>query len=92
MYYPGKSIQTDGVKAFSTTSFGFGQKSTQVIGVHSNYLFAALDEVAYEEYKAKAHARQQREYRQWHSMMISNSIFQAKEKRPYMPEHEKRTS
>ena len=91
MHYPGKSIQTDGVKAFTTTSFGFGQKSAQVIGVHSNYLFAALDEVTYEEYKAKAHARQQRAYRQWHSRMISNSIFQAKEKPPYTPEHETRT-
>ena len=38
IHYPGKSIQRDGVKAFSTTSFGFGQKSAQIIGVHSRYL------------------------------------------------------
>ncbi|KAG4218819.1 Fatty acid synthase subunit alpha, partial [Phytophthora cactorum] len=32
--YPSRSLQTDGVKAFSLTSFGFGQKGAQVIGVH----------------------------------------------------------
>ena len=91
MHYPGKSIQTDGVKAFSTTSFGFGQKSAQVIGVNARYLFASLGEAVYDEYKTKAHARQQRAYRAWHSRMISNTIFRAKDKPPYTPEHETQT-
>ena len=91
IHYPGKSIQTAGIKAFSATSFGFGQKSAQVIGVHAKYLFATLDEAAYNEYKAKAHARQQRAYREWHGRVISNSVFQAKEKPPYTPEHETQT-
>ena len=91
MHYPGKSVQTDGVKAFSATSFGFGQKSAQVVGVHARYLFASLDEDTYESYKAKAQARQQVAYREWHSRMISNSIFQAKAKPPYNPEVETQT-
>ncbi|RAL60288.1 hypothetical protein DID88_000066 [Monilinia fructigena] len=32
--YPSRSIQTDGIKAFSVTSFGFGQKGAQAIGIH----------------------------------------------------------
>ena len=91
MHYPGKSIQTNGVKAFTATSFGFGQKSAQVIGVHAKYLFATLDEATYDEYKTKTLLRQRRAYRQWHSRMISNSIFKAKDKPPYKPEHESST-
>ena len=91
LHYPGRSIRTEGVKAFSTTSFGFGQKSAQVVGVHPKYLFATLDETSYEEYKAKAFARQQKAYKEWHGRIISNSIFQAKSKPPYAPEHETQT-
>lgn len=32
--YPNRSIQTKGLKAFSVTSFGFGQKGAQAIVVH----------------------------------------------------------
>lgn len=36
--------KAEGVKAFSVTSFGFGQKGAQTIGVHAKYLFATLSE------------------------------------------------
>ena len=91
MHYPGRSIQTDGIKAFSATSFGFGQKSAQVIGVHPRYLFATLDEASYETYKSKAQTRQQQTHRHFSRRMITNSIFQAKEKPPYVPALETRT-
>ncbi|KAK2834912.1 hypothetical protein FQN49_006790 [Arthroderma sp. PD_2] len=81
--YPSRSLQTDGIKAFSVTSFGFGQKGTQAIGIHPKYLFATLDEARYSAYKTKVEARQKRAYRYFHNGMINNTLFVAKDKSPY---------
>jgi len=81
--YPSRSIQTDGVKAFSVTSFGFGQKGAQAIGIHPKYLFAALDQAQYQTYKQKVQARQKRAYRYFHNGMITNTMFVAKTHSPY---------
>ncbi|CAI7661353.1 unnamed protein product [Penicillium pancosmium] len=81
--YPSRSIQTDGVKAFSVTSFGFGQKGAQVIGIHPKYLYATLDAAQYATYKSKVEARQKKAYRYFHNGLINNSIFVAKSKAPY---------
>ncbi|CZT51065.1 probable fatty acid synthase, alpha subunit [Rhynchosporium secalis] len=81
--YPNRSIQTDGVKAFSVTSFGFGQKGAQVIGIHPRYLFATLDEQTYATYCAKVESRQKKAYRYFHNGLISNTIFVAKTHSPY---------
>ncbi|PHH64630.1 hypothetical protein CDD81_4241 [Ophiocordyceps australis] len=84
--YPSRSIQTDGIKAFSLTSFGFGQKGAQVIGIHPKYLFATMDEKAYKEYCAKVDARQKKAYRFFHNGLINNSLFVAKANAPYTEE------
>ncbi|KAF2396135.1 hypothetical protein EJ06DRAFT_500524 [Trichodelitschia bisporula] len=81
--YPSRSIQTDGIKAFSVTSFGFGQKGAQAIGIHPKYLFATLDHAQYQAYKVKVEARQKKAYRYFHDGLINNRIFQAKDKSPY---------
>lgn len=81
--YPSRSIQTDGIKAFSVTSFGFGQKGAQVIGIHPKYLYATLDKAQYQAYKAKVEARQKKAYRFFHNGLINNSIFVPKSKAPY---------
>ena len=81
--YPSQSIQTDGIKAFSVTSFGFGQKGAQAIGIHPRYLFATLDQAEYQRYKTKVEARQKRAYRYQHESMINNTLFRAKNKAPY---------
>ncbi len=81
--YPSRSIQTDGVKAFSVTSFGFGQKGAQAIGIHPKYLFATLDQAQYQTYKQKVQARQKRAYRYFHNGMITNTMFVAKTHSPY---------
>jgi fatty acid synthase subunit alpha, fungi type len=86
--YPSRSIQTDGVKAFSVTSFGFGQKGAQAIGIHPKYLFATLDEDAYSAYRTKVEARQKKAYRYFHNGLISNSLFVAKNNAPYTDEQE----
>jgi fatty acid synthase subunit alpha len=84
--YPSRSIQTDGVKAFSVTSFGFGQKGAQAIGVHPKYLFATLDKKTFDEYRVKVEARQKKAYRFFHDGMINNTLFVAKDKSPYTDE------
>ncbi|KAI0483302.1 fatty acid synthase subunit alpha [Xylariaceae sp. FL0804] len=84
--YPSRSIQTDGVKAFSVTSFGFGQKGAQAIGIHPKYLFATLDKETYSAYSAKVTARQKKAYRYFHNGLINNALFQAKADSPYSDE------
>lgn len=81
--YPSQSIQTDGIKAFSVTSFGFGQKGAQAIGIHPKYLFATLDQAQFQTYKQKVEARQKRAYRYYHDGLINNTMFRAKSKSPY---------
>jgi fatty acid synthase subunit alpha len=81
--YPSRTIQTDGIKAFSVTSFGFGQKGAQAIGIHPKYLYATLDEAEYQRYKVKVEARQKKAYRYFHNGMINNTLFVAKDKAPY---------
>lgn len=81
--YPSRSIQTDGIKAFSVTSFGFGQKGAQAIGIHPKYLYAALDAPTFATYKRKVEARQKRAYRYYHDALINNTMFRAKDKSPY---------
>lgn len=84
--YPSKSIQTDGVKAFSVTSFGFGQKGAQAIGVHPKYLYATLDEATFNAYRTKLETRQKKAYRFFHNGMINNTLFVAKNNAPYTDE------
>lgn len=84
--YPSRSIQTDGIKAFSVTSFGFGQKGAQAIGIHPKYLFATLDEATFRTYCTKVEARQKKAYRFFHNGMINNTLFVAKSKAPYTDE------
>lgn len=83
---PGQSIQTDGIKAFSLTSFGFGQKGAQAIGVHPRYLFATLEPEVYQNYRVKVAARQKRAYRAFHHGLVTNRMFVAKDRPPYEPE------
>lgn len=84
--YPSRSIQTDGIKAFSVTSFGFGQKGAQAIGIHPKYLFATLDQATYRAYCTKVDARQKKAYRFFHNGMINNTLFVAKTHAPYTDE------
>ncbi len=81
--YPSQSIQTYGIKAFSVTSFGFGQKGAQAIGIHPKYLYATLDHAQFQTYKQKVEARQKKAYRYYHDGLINNTMFRAKSKSPY---------
>ncbi|KAK7203853.1 fatty acid synthase-like protein [Myxozyma melibiosi] len=86
--YPSRSIQTDGIKAASVTSFGFGQKGAQAIVIKSDYLFATLDESVYNAYAAKVTARHKKAYGYIHNAMATNTMFVAKTDPPYNKEQE----
>lgn len=81
--YPSKSLKTDGVKAVSITSFGFGQKGAQAIVIHPDYLFAAIDQGRYEDYVARVSAREKAASKFFQSGMIHNKLFISKEHAPY---------
>ncbi|RAH54471.1 fatty acid synthase subunit alpha [Aspergillus piperis CBS 112811] len=83
LVYPSRSIQTTGVKAFSVTSFGFGQKGAQALGVHSRYLFATLDQATYDAYRVRVEARQRRAQQHFRFGITQNAVFSAKETPPY---------
>ena len=87
--FPNQNIQTAaGVKAFSVTSFGFGQKGAQAIGVHPKYLFATLDEERYRSYCRKVKQRQRKAYQYFHHALLTRTMFRAKEAPPYAKEDE----
>ncbi|CAI1780489.1 hypothetical protein SEUBUCD646_0P00590 [Saccharomyces eubayanus] len=81
--YPSKTLKTDGVRAVSITSFGFGQKGGQAIVVHPDYLYGSITEDRYNEYAAKVKAREKGAYKYFHNGMIHNKLFVSKEHAPY---------
>ncbi|KAH3679473.1 hypothetical protein WICMUC_000963 [Wickerhamomyces mucosus] len=86
LLFPSKSIKTDGIKAISVTSFGFGQKGAQAIAINSDYLFAVLSREEYETYASKFNTRHNQAYSHFHKSFINNSLFQAKDNAPYSDE------
>lgn len=88
IFFPNRSIQMTGLKAFSVTSFGFGQKGAQAIGIHPKYVLAALDAKTYDEYKTKLERRQRKAFTEFHTRMATNSLFVIKESAPYRKDQE----
>lgn len=86
--FPSRSMQTDGLKAASVTSFGFGQKGAQAIVIHPDYLYAALTPSEYSEYASRVGQRYKKAYRYYHNAIAEESMFQAKDKAPYAAELE----
>jgi fatty acid synthase subunit alpha, fungi type len=80
--YPNRSIRKD-VKAFSVTSFGFGQKGAQVIGVNPKFLFAVLDQKGFNDYTKRRASREKLTRRRFHESIIRNDVFRIKEGAPY---------
>jgi fatty acid synthase subunit alpha len=87
--FPSETIHasTD-VNAFIVSSFGFGQKGAQAIGIHPKFLFAAAGKEAYDAYRLKVRKRQDKAYHHFHKSMMTNSMFRAKVDPPYSKENE----
>ena len=87
--FPNETIHTsEDVKAFIVSSFGFGQKGAQAIGIHPKYLFAAAGPEAYASYQEKVRKRQDKAYHHFHKSMMTNTMFRAKDDPPYAKEME----
>lgn len=81
--YPSKSIQTDGIKAVSVTSFGFGQVGAQVIVIHPDHILATMESEALAIYRRKVEARHKKAYRYLHESLVNNSLINPKKTPPY---------
>jgi fatty acid synthase subunit alpha len=87
--FPSETIHSSQeVKAFIVSSFGFGQKGAQAIGIHPKYLFAAAGKEAYAVYQEKVRKRQDKAYHHFHKSMMTNTMFKAKDSPPYSKDME----
>lgn len=58
MFFPSKTYTSPrALRAFSVTSFGFGQKGAQVVGVNARYVLATISEDEFLAYEKKVSAR-----------------------------------
>jgi fatty acid synthase subunit alpha, fungi type len=83
LLFPNRTIETAEIKAFSVTSFGFGQKGAQVIGVHPKYLYATISEAEYSVYGDKLRRRRQVANRYFQDAFYGNKIVAVKSQSPY---------
>lgn len=77
-------VRKEDMKAFSVTSFGFGQKGAQALIVHPQYLFAAITEAQYHIYRSKQIKRCRVAARELDRGLHGQSMFKAKEELPYV--------
>lgn len=77
-------MRKEDMKAFSVTSFGFGQKGAQALIVHPQYLFAAITEEQYQVYRSKQIKRCRVAARELDRGLHGQSMFKAKEELPYV--------
>ncbi|KAK2484350.1 hypothetical protein H9L39_02330 [Fusarium oxysporum f. sp. albedinis] len=91
LFFPHHSIQTNGLRACSITSFGFGQKGAQAIIVHPRCLYATFSGAEeFQKYRCRLHARQRQATRFFQKGMATQALFVAKEKPPYTEQQESR--
>ena len=83
--FPTRSIQTGGLKAFSLTCFGFGQKGGQLIGVHPRFLYGTIDRAAYDSYATRVVERTRHCNSAYLYAMIENRIIACREVPQYAP-------
>lgn len=83
LVFPNQTIQNQEIKAFSVTSFGFGQKGAQVIGVNPKYLFATISEQEYCTYRGKVETRLRKANRYFQDGFYGNKLVVLKDESPY---------
>ncbi|KAI1613404.1 fatty acid synthase subunit alpha reductase [Exophiala viscosa] len=83
LVYPNKSTKKQEIRAFSMTSFGFGQKGAQMVGIHPKYLYATISKQDYQAYERRLRIREKKATRRFHEGLSNNSVFVAKEQPPY---------
>lgn len=85
-----RTIHTTGVRAALIKSFGFGQVGGEVLLVHPDYLFSALEPTVYEAYLGRRATRQARTFRYLHDMLTGAPLVRVKDTPPYSNDLESR--
>ncbi|KAH6996912.1 hypothetical protein EDB80DRAFT_651672 [Ilyonectria destructans] len=78
------TVDPSQIKAFTVTSFGFGQKGAQVIVAHPRYLYAAISELEYGAYRTKQMKRSRLADRELDRGLHGQGMFKAKDEKPYV--------
>jgi fatty acid synthase subunit alpha len=81
--FPNRTIRAPALDAFSVTSFGFGQKGAQAIGVHARFLFATLTRAEFEAYGRRVTERENAAQSFFGKAVATNALFVAKSSAPY---------
>ena len=81
--YLHRTLHTCGIKAFMLTSFGFGQKGGLVIGLAPRYLFSAVGEDFYVNYRNRVQQRKRQANHAFIKGLIGNSMFKVKDNSPW---------
>ncbi|EME39096.1 fatty acid synthase-like protein [Dothistroma septosporum NZE10] len=88
--FPTRPVRVQDVRAFILTSFGFGQKGGQVVGVAPKYFFATLDEEVYKDYSVRVTKRSKTADRAYAKALMSNAIVKVQDHSPYEQEDQSR--
>ncbi|KAI1146015.1 putative 3-oxoacyl-synthase [Nemania diffusa] len=88
LVFPERALVVGDVRAFSVTSFGFGQKGAQALGVHPRFLFATLqNESLFDEYCCRRDERCRRAKQYFQDGIYGGKLVELKQDPPYNKEH-----
>ncbi|KAI0178900.1 putative 3-oxoacyl-synthase [Hypoxylon sp. FL1284] len=83
LVFPDRAVRTAGVDAFSVTSFGFGQKGAQALGVHPKYVLATVGLRRYDEYARRRSDRYFAAKRHFQNTFYGGRMVALKDDAPY---------
>ncbi|OGM47139.1 hypothetical protein ABOM_004001 [Aspergillus bombycis] len=81
--YPSQSLTLDKIRAAMVTSFGFGQKGAVAIVISPNYVFAAVSQSTFDDYRSRALQRQQSANPAYVFALLNNSMVKIKSSSPW---------
>ncbi|KAI1378778.1 putative 3-oxoacyl-synthase [Hypoxylon crocopeplum] len=83
LVFPSRTINVHEVNAFSVTSFGFGQKGAQALGVHPKFVLATIGEKQYDEYSRLRQMRYFKAKQHFQNTFYGGSMVVLKDDAPY---------
>ncbi|KAI1363877.1 putative 3-oxoacyl-synthase [Xylaria arbuscula] len=89
LVFPERALPVGDVRAFSVTSFGFGQKGAQALGVHPRFLFATLENRStFDDYCRRRDARCRRAKQYFQDGIYNGKLIELKQAPPYDKAHQ----
>ncbi|KAI1475651.1 putative 3-oxoacyl-synthase [Daldinia eschscholtzii] len=83
LVFPNRTIKVHEVNAFSVTSFGFGQKGAQALGVHPKFVLATIGEGQYDKYCDIRQRRYFKAKQHFQNALYGGSMVVLKDEAPY---------